>query len=80
MVKTQLISAEPDSKAMVASGGDIDTVSESQRLNALIPNALAAAACNVTACAETFTAGSAIFLQRSISSNDRIAGSLVLMA
>ena len=46
---------------MVASGGDIDTVCVSSLANSFGPKALAAAICNMMACTETFTAGSAIW-------------------
>ena len=45
---------------MVASGGVIDTVSVSSLAKSLAPKALAAAICNVMACTETFTAGTAM--------------------
>ena len=45
---------------MVASGGDMPTVSGSSLAKLLCPHCLAAAICSIIACTETLTAGSAI--------------------
>ena len=59
-LKAAVICAPPLSKATVASGGVIETVSGSSFSNSLAPKSLAAAICNVIACTEDFTAGTAM--------------------
>ena len=55
----------------------MDTVCGSNRSNALIPNALAAAICTMTAPIETFTAGTGIRTHLRISASERIVSSFV---
>ncbi len=55
-----MIPADPVSSAVVASGGDSDTVSGSRRANSASPHCLAAAICSTSAWIDTFTAGTAI--------------------
>src|SRR5436309_8505441 len=77
-LNTALMLPEPVSSAMVASGGDIDTVSESSFAKLSSPKAAAAAICSTTACTDTFTDGTAIRSRSEKSLIDLIAGLEVL--
>src|SRR6185437_15784092 len=57
---TQSTSDLPPSKATVASGGDIDTVSLSSLSKSFWPKVLATAICNMIACTATLTDGTAM--------------------
>ena len=59
-LKTLVISVESLNSAIVASGGDMPTVSGSSLAKLLCPHCLAAAICSIIACTEILTAGSAI--------------------
>ena len=59
-LNTLAISEASLSSAMVASGGDMPTVSGSSLAKLACPHCFAAAICNIIACTEIFTAGTAI--------------------
>src|SRR3954463_16728976 len=73
-LNTVLMLPEPVSSAMVASGGDIDTVRLSSFAKFSSPNAAAAAICSTTACTDTFTEGTAMRSRWEKSLIDLIAG------
>ena len=56
-LNTLVISEASLSSAMVASGGDMPTVSGSSLAKLAWPHCLAAAICSIIACTETLTAG-----------------------
>src|SRR3954468_10401326 len=73
-LNTELTPPAPLSIAMVASGGDIDTVSGSSLAKLASPNASAAAICSTTACTETLIEGTAMRSRSPKSLIDLISG------